>query len=82
MLPIKLQNRSGPSYRRDEMLGRQLTLSSVPNDTLVDLILIRLCVRDILRLRSVCVRHLQCNISLTFYNSRYADYSMSSRTNQ
>ncbi|KAH9968148.1 hypothetical protein BC827DRAFT_1152440 [Russula dissimulans] len=33
---------------------RKLTLLSIPNDTLVDLILVHLCVRDILRLRSVC----------------------------
>lgn len=31
-----------------------MTLLSLPNDTLVDLILVHLCVRDILRLRSVC----------------------------
>ncbi|KAH9053589.1 hypothetical protein EDB87DRAFT_1569222 [Lactarius vividus] len=33
---------------------RKVTLLSLPNDTLVDLILVHLCVRDILRLRSVC----------------------------
>ncbi|KAI9513405.1 hypothetical protein F5148DRAFT_1145395 [Russula earlei] len=33
---------------------KKWTLLSLPNDTLVDLILIHLCVRDILRLRSVC----------------------------
>jgi hypothetical protein len=35
---------------------KKLTLLSLPNDTLVDLILIHLCVRDILRLRTVCLR--------------------------
>ncbi|KAI0267454.1 hypothetical protein BC834DRAFT_981840 [Gloeopeniophorella convolvens] len=35
---------------------RKLTLLSLPNDTLVDLIFIHLCVRDILRLRGVCRR--------------------------
>lgn len=35
---------------------RKLTLLSLPNDTLVDLILIHLCVRDILRLRTVRLR--------------------------
>jgi hypothetical protein len=39
---------------------KKLTLLSLPNDTLVDLILVHLCVRDILRLRSVCIRHLWC----------------------
>lgn len=63
--------------QRNLIARRQLTLLSLPNDTLVDLILIHLCVRDILRLRSVCVLHLQCNISLTFYDLRYADYSTS-----
>jgi hypothetical protein len=43
---------------------RKLTLLSLPNDTLVDLILVHLCVRDILRLRSVRIRHLGCLISL------------------
>ncbi len=42
-----------------------LSLLSLPNDTIVDLILVRLCVRDILRLRSVCIRHLWCYVSMT-----------------
>ena len=70
------------TVQREMIARRQLTLLPLPNDILVDLILIHLCVRDILRLRLVCVRHLQSNISLIFYNLRYADYSMSSRTNQ
>jgi hypothetical protein len=39
---------------------KNLRLLSLPNDTLVDLVLVHLCVRDILRLRSVCIRHLWC----------------------
>ena len=65
------------TVQRNLITRSQLTLLSIPNDTLVDLILIHLCVRDILRLRSVCVRHLECYISLTFDDLRYADYSTS-----
>ncbi len=45
---------------RQRVARRNLTLLSLPNDTLVDLILVHLCVRDILRLRSVCIRYLWC----------------------
>ena len=47
--------------------ARRLTLLDLPNDTFVDLILVHLCVRDILRLRSVCMRHIECYISMTSY---------------
>ena len=50
---------------RQRLTRRNLTLLSLPNDTLVDLILVHLCVRDVLRLRSVCVRHLECYFSIT-----------------
>src|SRR5712675_226389 len=46
------------TVQRQRVLPRKLTLLSLPNDTFVDLIFIQLCVRDILRLRSVCIRHL------------------------
>jgi hypothetical protein len=39
---------------------KNLTLLSLPNDTLVELVLVHLCVRDILRLRSVCIRYVWC----------------------
>jgi len=39
---------------------KNLTLLSLPNDTLADLVLDHLCVRDILRLRSVRISHLWC----------------------
>jgi hypothetical protein len=50
-----------PLIRRTvlRILRKNLTLLSLPNDILVDLVLVHLCVRDILRLRSVCIRHLQ-----------------------
>lgn len=41
---------------RHTVSRKKLTLLSLPNDTLVDLILIHLCVRDILRLRTVWLR--------------------------
>lgn len=41
---------------RHAISRKKLTLLSLPNDTLVDLILIHLCVRDILRLRTVRFR--------------------------
>jgi hypothetical protein len=41
---------------RNPVSHTKLTLLSLPNDTLVDLILIHLCVRDILRLRTVRLR--------------------------
>jgi hypothetical protein len=63
------------TVQRNCIARSKLTLLSLPNDTLVDLILIHLCVRDILRLRSVCIRHLECYISQTFFDFRYADYS-------
>jgi hypothetical protein len=44
---------------------RKVTILSLPNDTLVDLIFIHLCVRDILRLRSVCTRCCQCGVGFT-----------------
>jgi hypothetical protein len=62
---------------RHSLARTQLTLLSLPNDTLVDLILVHLCVRDILRLRSVRMRDLEYYISLTFFGFRYADYSTS-----
>jgi hypothetical protein len=48
------------TVQRIQRKNFKLTLLSLPNDTLVDLVLIHLCVRDILRLRSVCIRHLWC----------------------
>jgi hypothetical protein len=49
-----------PLIRRTvlQIKRKNLTLLSLPNDTLVDLVLVHLCVRDILRLRSVGIRHL------------------------
>jgi hypothetical protein len=49
-----------PPIRRTvlQIKRKNLTLLSLPNDTLVDLVLVHLCVRDILRLRSVGIRHL------------------------
>ena len=44
---------------------RKVTILSLPNDTLVDLIFIHLCVRDILRLRSVCTHCYQCAVRFT-----------------
>ena len=46
------------TVQRQEIARTKTTLLSLPNDTFVDLILIHLCVRDILRLRSVCMRHI------------------------
>jgi len=66
-----------PLIRRAVQRTRmKLTLLRLPNDTLVDLILVHLCVRDILRLRSVCIRHLD-SYHLTRLHFRYADYSTS-----
>jgi hypothetical protein len=47
---------------RQQVVRRKTTLLSLPNDTFVDLILVHLCVRDILRLRSVCMRHIECYV--------------------
>jgi hypothetical protein len=63
------------TVQRQRIVRKKLTLLSLPNDTFVDLILIHLCVRDILRLRSVCMRHIECYISIDIINFRYADYS-------
>src|SRR6266702_2329027 len=46
---------------------RKVTLLSLPNDTLVDLILIHLCVRDILRLRSVWTPCYRSSVRLTLF---------------
>ena len=62
---------------RCSLTCEKVTLLSLPNDTFVDLILVHLCVRDILRLRPVCIRYLECCISLTFLDLRYADCSTS-----
>ena len=62
---------------RCSIAQERVTLLSLPNDTFVDLILVHLCVRDILRLRSVCIRYLECYISLTSFDFRYADCSTS-----
>ena len=47
-----------PLIRRtvQRILRKNVKLLSLPNDILVDLVLDHLCVRDILRLRSVCIR--------------------------
>jgi hypothetical protein len=68
------------AVQRNAIARTKLTLLSLPNDTFVDLILVHLCVRDILRLRSVCIIHLRV-LHLTELDLRYAGYSTSLRTN-
>jgi hypothetical protein len=54
-----------PLIRRTVLRQKtKTTLLSLSNDTFVDLILVHLCVRDILRLRSVRMRHIECYISM------------------
>ncbi len=62
VIQLTMSSAPHPLIRRivERQTRRKLTLLSLPNDTLVDLILVHLCVRDILRLRSVCIRPLDC----------------------
>ncbi len=63
------------TVQRHAVSRRKLTLLSLPNDTLVDLILIHLCVRDIIRLRTVWLRVVHRYFSADIIGSRYAGYS-------